>query len=129
MPRRRTTLWLRCWGRVKAVDRAGTWIKYHGGQQTAYPIYKIKYYDHPEVGVDLGELIGKEMLCAGFLEGVEAIVPIPLDKRRMAERGHNQSACIAKGMAYATGLKIVDDLLVRTRPARRSWSAGDAMTM
>ncbi len=102
------------WGRVKAVDRAGAWIEHHSGQQSSFPIYQIKYYERPEVGVDLGELMGKDMLWANFLEGVEAIVPIPLDKRRTAERGYNQSACIAKGVACATGLKVVDNVLVRT---------------
>ncbi len=79
----------------------------------AYPIYQAKYYDHPEIAVALGELIGQEMMDVGFLDGVEVIVPVAISKQRKAQRGYNQSERIAQGIANVTGLSVVSDVLER----------------
>jgi len=46
---------------------------------------------------------------------VDALVPIPLHRRRRRERGFNQAALIAALVAEATGLPVRDDLLRRRR--------------
>lgn len=42
------------------------------------------------------------------------IVPVPLHRRRLRQRGHNQAALLADTVARVTGLRVSDDL-VRTR--------------
>ena len=77
-------------------------------------IYQLKYKDHPEVGVVLGRMLAKEIQGSGFFDGIDGIVPVPLTKGRLRDRGYNQSEEIAKGISEITGLPIYNDLIKRT---------------
>lgn len=46
--------------------------------------------------------------------GFDAIIPIPLHKKRLAERGYNQAALLAKMISIESGITVVDDLLYRS---------------
>lgn len=46
------------------------------------------------------------------------IVPVPLGKARMKERGYNQAEEIAKFVAKELGIEIKTDLLIRTRETK-----------
>src|SRR5579863_4400449 len=46
----------------------------------------------------------------------DAIVPVPLDRGRLRERGYNQAELIAKPLARLLGIPFRSFLLVRTRP-------------
>ena len=65
---------------------------------------------------------------AELLEDADLIVPVPLHRLRLLSRRYNQAALLAHGIAKASGITVVPDLLVRTRrtpsqgrlsPARR----------
>jgi ComF family protein len=54
---------------------------------------------------------------------VEVLVPVPLHRRRLRERGYNQSRLLALELAKLSGLPLVDDCLVRelyTTPQART---------
>ena len=59
---------------------------------------------------------------AGLVEGhpanfiADAVVPVPLDRGRLRERGYNQAELIAKPLARMLGIPFRSYLLVRTRP-------------
>jgi ComF family protein len=46
----------------------------------------------------------------------DAVVPVPLDRGRLRERGYNQAELIAKPLARMLGIPFRSCLLVRTRP-------------
>src|SRR6202521_2822969 len=46
----------------------------------------------------------------------DAVVPVPLDRGRLRERGYNQAELIAKPLARRHGIPFSSDLLLRTRP-------------
>lgn len=46
----------------------------------------------------------------------DAVVPVPLDRGRLRERGYNQAELIAKPLARILGIPFRSCLLVRTRP-------------
>lgn len=48
-------------------------------------------------------------------EEVRLVVPVPLSDVRMRQRGYNQAARLAAGVACARGLELREDLLVRHR--------------
>ncbi len=111
------------WGRM-AVERAAALLYYQSHSEVASLIYEIKYAGDDEAGVFWGKMVAKEMLATchtepetgkkqTFFEGIDAIVPVPLSKRRERERGYNQSREIAKGVAEITGLPLVDKTVVR----------------
>jgi len=45
----------------------------------------------------------------------EVLVPVPLHKKRLRERGYNQSGLLAKELGKLTHLPVVDDCLFRER--------------
>jgi ComF family protein len=47
---------------------------------------------------------------------VDAVVPVPLDRGRLRERGYNQAELIARPLARLLGIPFRSYLLVRTRP-------------
>lgn len=59
--------------------------------------------------------------------GVDALVPVPLHRRRRRERGFNQARIFAGELAKLKGLGLVDGALVKIRnvPPQTSLEAGD----
>ena len=47
----------------------------------------------------------------------EVLVPVPLHRKRLRERGYNQSSLLAKELGKLTNLPVVDDCLIRQRYA------------
>ena len=52
---------------------------------------------------------------AEVLSQADMLVPVPLHTRRLIGRRYNQAAIIAFALSKETGIKIVPDMLVRTR--------------
>jgi ComF family protein len=59
------------------------------------------------------------LLLAGDLEArplpVDVIIPVPLHRRRLRERGYNQSALLARELSGLTGLPLLEGSLLRLR--------------
>jgi ComF family protein len=73
----------------------------------------LKYGNRPQVGTFLGQYYGEKLRDAQLLNHANAIVPVPLHRSRMAERGYNQSEKIAQGLEKALGIPLVTDALAR----------------
>jgi len=61
----------------------------------------------------LGQWLG-DYLAANPVPG-DVLVPVPLHPKRLRERGYNQSRLLALELAKLTGMRLVDDSLVRRR--------------
>ena len=57
---------------------------------SARAVYQLKYMHHPEMGIYLGRMLAKKGLGIQFFDGIDAIIPIPLTRKREKERGYNQ---------------------------------------
>ncbi len=95
------------------IERAAALFFYHGHSRATRVIYDMKYHDHPEVGEKMGLMAAREMDTAGFFEGIDLIVPVPLAKKRRRQRGYNQSEYIARGISAYTGIPVQAGVLVR----------------
>lgn len=100
------------WGRIP-VERAAALYYYEPHAETANIIYELKYKDHPEIGVTIGRMMARELQLTDFFEGIEAIVPVPLAKKRQHQRGYNQSLEIAQGISEITRLPIYNKVVRR----------------
>ena len=49
---------------------------------------------------------------------VQALLPVPLGKKRLNERGYNQVALVARPLAYEVGLEYIPRALQKTRETR-----------
>ena len=82
---------------------------------SARAVYQLKYMHHPEMGIYLGRMLAKKGLGIQFFDGIDAIIPIPLTRKREKERGYNQSLLIAKGIQQLTHLPIIKDAVKRKK--------------
>lgn len=97
------------------IEKAAALFHYQGHSEVARMIYDLKYHDHPELGEQLGIMAAREMAEEGFFEGIDLIIPVPLARKRLRERGYNQSEWIGKGIREQTGIPMVTDAIARTR--------------
>ena len=93
------------WGQIP-IERATAFFYYEAHAETANILYELKYKDHPEIGEIFGRMLAAEIKSAGFFDGIDGIVPVPLAKKRQRQRGYNQSEEIAQGVSEITGLPI-----------------------
>ncbi len=77
-------------------------------------IHTFKYRRYPQIGEYLGQLAAKEFAAHGFFEGIDIIVPVPLHKKRLAERGYNQAEIICNGISKVTNIPTDTTHLLRT---------------
>lgn len=74
----------------------------------------LKYHGRLAHAPLLGALLREHVLAAGA-PLPELLLPVPLHRRRLAERGYNQALEIARPLARATGLPLETGLLRRQR--------------
>ncbi|MBP5506445.1 MAG: ComF family protein [Prevotella sp.] len=103
----------RFWGRIP-IERAAALFFYEAGSEVSNIIYDLKYHNHPEIGSMMGRMAAEEFANDGFFEGIDLMIPIPLEKKRQRRRGYNQSMEIARGVNEVTGIPIMADIVERT---------------
>jgi competence protein ComFC len=79
-------------------------------------ILLLKYGNVTPLGVWFARRLASlvERQPQGF--AADAVVPVPLDRSRLRERGYNQAELIARPLARLLGIPFRSYLLVRTRP-------------
>ena len=101
------------WG-IVPVERATSYIYYRKGSPYNNLLHRIKYKDHPEIAVNLARAAATEMCIQGFFDGIDAIIPLPLSKKKERLRGYNQSDYIAKGLSQKSGVPVIRGCVART---------------
>ena len=94
-------------------ERATAFFNYQKHTNYAHLIHKLKYQGRDDIGIWLGEMFGVKLQESGFLDGIDAILPIPLHPKRQRKRGYNQSQMIAEGIANITKTPIITDAVIR----------------
>ncbi|MBR1687348.1 MAG: ComF family protein [Prevotella sp.] len=102
------------WG-LLPIERAAALFYYEPQSEAARLVYDLKYHNHPDIGTDIGRMMAAELQPTGFFEGIDALIPVPLARKRQRQRGYNQSECIARGISEITHLPIVTNAVGRTR--------------
>ncbi len=111
------------WGQVE-VERVAALFYYEAGSETDKIVYDLKYHNHPEIGEEIGRMIAREFAPAAFFDGIDAVVPLPLARRRQQQRGYNQSMMVARGVSAVTALPIFDKVARRTVFVKSQTSMG-----
>lgn len=78
-------------------------------------IYRYKYGGRREYARFYGEAVSRYL--RDFLETVrpEALIPIPLSKKRLKTRGYNQALLLAKEIEKHTKIPVNEDFLLRQK--------------
>lgn len=101
-------------GRVP-IQSATTLLVFRQANITQHIIHEIKYYGNRALAHQMGRMLGAELMASGRFATVDGILPIPLHRRRLRQRGYNQSELISQGIAETFGRPVVNDQMERTR--------------
>ncbi len=94
---------------------SGLFVLYHfeelGPLQTL--VHQLKYGGARIVGEMMGLRLGEVIRDVSTEDGI--LVPVPLHRSKMRERGYNQAACICRGMARVLGWPVCPHLVSRRK--------------
>jgi ComF family protein len=86
------------------VEFATTLVYFHKKGIVQEMIHNLKYRGHEEIGTVLGEWQAEQLKTLPVLNAFNEIIPVPLHKKRLKERGYNQVSSF--GLALSKKLKI-----------------------
>lgn len=94
----------RFWGLTR-ITRAAALLWYVIDDNWCHSLSEFKYYGCWSYGKRFGEWMAAEFNKAGFFEGIDLIVPVPLHPFRLFERLFNQAELLAIGVSQYTGIE------------------------
>ena len=100
------------WGKL-AVEAAYTLYYFNKGGKVQNLVHQLKYNGQPRIGNLLGNMAGDQLKQNTVFATADVIIPVPLHKSRLKQRGYNQSACFADGLAQQLNATVEIDNLVR----------------
>lgn len=93
------------WGKVN-IEMACSLFFYEKGSVYGNVIHRLKYKGDKEGGRTLAQVLANKLLSSRFNK-IDAILPVPLHKKRQKERGYNQSEVIAEVLSEITGKELI----------------------
>ena len=104
----------KCQSNPPAYRMMRSWAVFDSSIQNA--LHTMKYRRN----IGLGDRLAIQM--TDFLHSlqwrVQAVLPVPLGKNRLKERGYNQVALVARPLAYEVGMEYIPQALKKTRETR-----------
>ena len=84
-------------------------------ESVVLPIYRLKYAKRQEYADFFGEEIA--YFLGDFIRrtGAEALIPIPLHRKRRNQRGYNQAELLANAVGRQLNLPVYDKMLLRVK--------------
>ena len=101
-------------------------------------VHLLKYRGIKSVGVELGKTLGGYMMQDVRFMSADFLIPVPLHRLKLRERGYNQSEFLCKGISEVTHIPIHSSLIVRKKYTQsqtqldleeRRKNVGDAFTV
>ena len=102
----------RLYGRIK-TEQAGAGFYFSKDGLLQHLIGQLKYKNNQEMGLYLGRLLGHQLQATNRFDGVEALIPLPLNGNKLRKRGYNQAELICEGIASVWSRPIITDAVIR----------------
>lgn len=78
-------------------------------------IHNLKYKNRQEVGTLLGKWYAKDLKSVDKIKTISEIIPVPLHKKRLEERGYNQITTFCEALSNELKIPYNPNLLYRSR--------------
>ena len=76
-------------------------------------IHNLKYRGHEDIGVFLGQWLGGELKRCNAYKDIDVVIPVPIHKQKLKQRGYNQVAKFAIEISKALNVEYFDNCLVK----------------
>ena len=102
------------WGRVK-TESATAFLFFNKRNKVQRLVHQLKYKGRKDVGIYLGKQYGRVLREISSYKTIDAIIPVPLHRKKYMQRGYNQSEQFAIGLSVPMKVPVNTLLLSRTR--------------
>ncbi len=111
--------------RIRSDEGARVVAAFAYGGAIAEAITRFKYGRRPDLARPLADLLWRALEPHARARGPWLVVPVPLHASRLAERGYNQSALLARRLAgRLSSARVLPLALARTRDTPRQATLG-----
>ncbi|WP_348799125.1 ComF family protein [Flavobacterium adhaerens] len=100
------------YGRIPVVH-ASAFLYFHKKGMVQEMIHNLKYKGHEEIGTFIGDWYASYLKDCEDLKDIDAIIPVPIHKKRLKERGYNQVANFGKALSENLKIPLKDTILQR----------------
>ena len=100
------------WGKIE-LEGAYSLYYFSKGGKIQNLMHQFKYKGMKQIGNLLGNIAGGQLIKNKVFNTVDVIIPVPLHKKRMTQRGFNQSLCFAEGLSEKLNAAVENNNLVR----------------
>ncbi|GAB2543340.1 ComF family protein [Rufibacter soli] len=102
------------WGRVP-LQAAGAYLKFQEKGRVQRLLHQLKYRGQEEVGEVLGRWYGALLQGQPGYADIKVVVPVPLHKSKLKQRGYNQVAAFSRELAVALAVPVAEDALQKNK--------------
>ncbi|MES2850189.1 MAG: phosphoribosyltransferase family protein [Bacteroidota bacterium] len=78
-------------------------------------VHQLKYKGNKEIGVYLGEMMGRTLKKSNRFNNIDGLIALPLFPDKERKRGYNQAAVICEGMSQAMKVPVYNNVLIRRK--------------
>lgn len=102
------------WGRL-AIKAAHSQFYFTKDSLIQHLIHLLKYDGNREIGVYLGEMMGRSMLNSNRFLHLDGLIPLPLFPEKERKRGYNQATVICEGISSVMNVPVLDHVVSRQK--------------
>lgn len=102
------------WGRVP-IAVAHSEFYFAKESLVQHLIHQLKYKNNKEIGIYLGEIMGRSLTHSHRFKNIDTMIPLPLYPDKERKRGYNQAAIICQGMSAVMDVPVMINNLIRQR--------------
>lgn len=99
-------------GRLR-LQAACAFLLFSKDGMVQHMLHRLKYKGDVAVGLELGQRMAEEAMHSRRLSDVDAILAVPLHRKRLKQRGYNQAQVLVDGMLMRWPLPPADIGLLR----------------
>lgn len=104
------------YGRIP-IEHSSSMLYYHKKGFVQQLIHNLKYRNQQEIGTLLGNWYVEDLKSNEKLQSIDYIIPVPLHKKRLKERGYNQVETFSRAISEGLNKKYDRSILIRNEYA------------
>jgi ComF family protein len=99
-------------GRLQ-IEKATAWLFFAKNGITQNVIHALKYRNNQNIGLAMGAIMAESLHDSDWWQGVDVLIPLPLNRKKLLMRGYNQAEVLCRGIASFNGIPIEEVAVMR----------------
>ncbi len=100
------------YGRVN-IENGTSLLRFEKKSNVQRLIHGLKYRGYEDIGFSLGNWLGNELKTIEAYKNIDIVIPVPLHKKKLHERGYNQVTKFGQQIALALNANYFEDVLTK----------------